>query len=200
MKDVNQTQKVETTTPTTETKPEGETKPDGEKKPETSEGAPETYADFTAPEGITLDKDAIAAVVPLFKELNLTQEAAQKLIEFQAKSTATASQTAYDQIRADWRKTVLADPDISTGGKLKPDVQPTIAKAIDTLPKELGTEFRNVMNITGVGDNPAFVKAMYKFAQALTEGTHVSGKGPVEVKAPDAKPQSIANAMYPNLK
>jgi hypothetical protein len=187
---------TETTTPsTTET-----TADDKNKKPEASAGAPETYADFTAPEGVTLDKDAIAAALPVFKELNLTQEQAQKLVEFQAKSGINAAQTAYDEIRSDWRKAVLADPDLSTGGKLKPDVQPTIAKAIDTLPKELGTEFRNVMNTTGVGDNPAFVKAMYKFAQALTEGTHVSGKGPVEVKAPDAKPPSVASAMYPNLK
>jgi hypothetical protein len=195
LKNANSTT-TETTTPSTTETPAD----DKNKKPETPTGAPETYADFKAPEGVTLDKDAIASAIPVFKELNLTQEQAQKLVEFQAKSGTTAAQTAYDEIRSDWRKAVLADPDLSTGGKLKPDVQPTIAKAIDTLPKELGTEFRNVMNTTGVGDNPAFVKAMYKFAQALTEGTHVSGKGPVEVKAPDAKPTSVASAMYPNLK
>src|SRR5690242_6551785 len=69
------------TTPSTEPEKKPEAKP--EAKAETKEGdkapggAPEAYADFTAPQGFQLNKDAIAKALPVFKELNLTQDAAQ---------------------------------------------------------------------------------------------------------------------------
>lgn len=143
--------------------------------------------------------------IPLFKEAGLSQEVAQKLVSLQIDREIAASkgpETAYNSMREDWRAKVLADPDLSTGGKLKTDVTPTISKAIDSLPKELGDEFRTIMNTTGVGDNPAFVKAMYNFGKAFSEGTHVTGRGPSPggQAAPDAKPPSVASAMYPNLK
>jgi hypothetical protein len=56
------------------------------------EGAPETYADFTAPEGVTLDKEAIAAALPMFKEMNLTQEQAQRLVTLQAENVQKANE------------------------------------------------------------------------------------------------------------
>lgn len=182
-------------------------KPDGTSSKDNASKtpAPGEYADFTAPEGYTIDKALIESAIPIFKEAGISQEVAQKLVDLQVQrelAAAKAPQQAYTDLRADWVKATLADPDISTGGKLKPDVQPTIAKAIDSLPADLGKAFRETMDTTGVGDNPAFVKAMYKFAQAFTEGGHVSGKGPSPggQQAPDAKPVSIASAMYPGLK
>ena len=43
-----------------------------------SQLAPETYADFTLPEGVELDTALLTDAAPLFKELGLTQEQAQK--------------------------------------------------------------------------------------------------------------------------
>ena len=56
-------------------------------KPETpatpGEGAPETYADFTVPEGSTVSKEVIGeSATPLFRELGLSQDQAQKLVDF----------------------------------------------------------------------------------------------------------------------
>jgi len=56
-----------------------------------------------------------------------------------------------------------------------------------------------VMDSTGAGDNPAFIKAFYKLAQRVTEGSYVQGRGPAEVTAPGGRRPSPAQAMYPNL-
>jgi hypothetical protein len=206
------TSQTETKTePSTKTEPETKTEPKaGETKTEpakTEPGkAPDKYADFKVPEGFTLNKDALEAAVPVFKELGLTQEQAQKLVDIQAKresELAKSGQGDYAAVRKGWRDEVLADTTLSAGGKVKPEVLQTIGRAIDGInnPK-LAADFRQVMDTTGVGDNPAFVRAFFAMAQQLTEGRPTTGKGPSPEgqKAPDAKPTSIANAMYPNLK
>lgn len=213
MKDQTQplTSQTETKTePTTKTEPETKTEPKVETKAEPKAGdkpvVPETYADFKVPDGFTLNKEAVEAALPVFKELGLTQEQAQKLVDVQTKreaELAKSGQGDYVAMRQGWRDEVLADTSLSAGGKVKPEVLQTIGRAIDGInnPK-LAAEFRQVMDTTGVGDNPAFVRAFFAMAQQLTEGRPTTGKGPSELgqKAPDSKPQSIAAAMYPNLK
>jgi len=58
------------------------------------------------------------------------------------------------------------------------------------------------MNTTGVGDHPAFVRALNKFGQLFGEGKFVNGGGPSPhgQKAPGApdKP-SPAQALFPKL-
>jgi hypothetical protein len=201
------TQSLSTTSetdPKTTPEPKVEGK-EGDKAPKT-EGAPETYTDFTAPEGFTLNKEVIEKAAPIFKELGLTQDQAQKLVNLQTEREAASSKAgldAYNATRAEWRKEVLGDAELSTGGKVKPEVLQNIGKAIDSVgDPALSKSFREVMDSTGVGDNPAFVKMMYKWSQAVTEGGHVAGKGPSAEgqKGPDAAPKTLASAMYPNLK
>jgi hypothetical protein len=177
-----------------------------ETPPATPPVVPEAYKPFTVPEGFSLNKDAVDAAVPVFKELGLTQDQAQKLVDLQSKreaELAKSGQGDYAAMRKDWRDKVLANPELSAGGKIKPEVTQTIGRAIDGInnPK-LAAEFRQVMDTTGVGDNPAFVEAFFAMAKQLTEGRPVQGVGPSPggQTAPDAKPKSIANAMYPNLK
>jgi hypothetical protein len=58
------------------------------------------------------------------------------------------------------------------------------------------------MDLTGVGDHPAFVEAMYVLAQRYTEGTHVQGGNPSPLgqSRPGAAARpTLAEAMYPNL-
>ncbi len=203
-----------TTTTSTETKP-ADTKPaDGkapaaaDTKPAPTAGAPEKYADFTAPEGYTLDAKLIEQAVPILRELGLNQEQAQKLISLQAQQmieAAKAPQTAYESMRQEWRNTVSADPDIkayATEGRTGTDaVKVDIGRALATLDPKLANEFKAAMDVTGAGDHPAFVKAIWKLSQSVIEGKPVNGAGPSKFGqlAPGAtdKP-SPARAMYPN--
>jgi antitoxin component of RelBE/YafQ-DinJ toxin-antitoxin module len=201
-----------TTSEISQTKPptdaEGGSKQPDPKAPDAPK-APDTYAAFTAPENYTIDAKLLEQATPLFKELGLTQDQAQKLVDIQVArelALAKAPQDAYAATRADWQAKVKADAEISAyskDGKTGTDaVKIDIGKAINTLPADLQASFREAMDITGAGDHPAFVKAMWKFAQAIGEGKPVSGAGPSPAgqTAPGAKPPSAAQAMYPNLK
>lgn len=192
-------QPTSTTTPT-EPEKKPETPPEPEKKPEDAKtGAPEKYEDFKLPEGVTLAGDQLEKATAIFKELGLDQAAAQKLVDFhaeQVKAVAAAPDNAWDAMTAEWKSKLEADPDI---GPHQTQIKKDIGQALATLPKDLVSDFQHVMNLTGVGDHPAFVKVMKAFAERVIEGKPVTPKGPAEVKAPDSKPASAASALYPNL-
>lgn len=169
---------------------------------------PDAYT-FKAPDNYTIDAKLLETVTPIFKELGLTNEQGQKLFDIQVQrelSLAKAPQDAYAATRADWQSKVKSDPELTSavsGDKTGIDaVKLDIGRAIATLPADLQASFREAMDVTGAGDHPAFVKAMYKFSQSIGEGRPVSGAGPSPAgqKAPGAKPPSAAAAMYPNLK
>ena len=204
------TDNASTTDPkSTEPKPDAKAPATDATKPTEATGAPEKYADFAAPVGYTIDTKLVEAAAPIFKELNLTQEQAQKLISLQAQTmidAAKAPQAAYEAMRLEWRNTVAADAEIksyATDGRTGADaVKVDIGKALATLPPQLANEFKQAMDVTGAGDHPAFVKAIWKLSQSVIEGKPVSGAGPSKFgQADPSRPDkpSPAAAMYPNL-
>lgn len=203
---------AQTETSTEPTPKEGDTLLADGKEPEKpkAEGAPEKYADFKLPEGIKLDGDQLTAATTLFKESGLSQDAAQKMVDFHVaalKEAAEAGGKAYEAMRADWQTKSKSDPDIAkvtADGKTGLDaVKINVAKVYNAIgdPKLVG-EFKELMNLTGTGDNPAFIKVMNKLADFVVEGKHVSGKGPSEHGQSNTGTQqkpTAAQAMYPNL-
>lgn len=171
-------------------------------KPE-PEGAPDKYEAFVAPEGYVLNDAAIAEAQPIFKELGLSQGQAQRLVDYYAKvslEAAKAPMKAYEDYRAAEQAKVKADPTI---GPRLAEVKVGIGRALDSLgDAALVTEFKAAMDLTGAGDNHAFVKVFDKFAKMVNEGKHVNGSNPSPLGqvAPgkNTKP-SVAEAMYPNL-
>jgi hypothetical protein len=172
-------------------------------KPTTTEGegAPVEYAQFTVPDGYELDAGVAKEASSIFKTMNLSQAQAQQLVDFYTqKTTESANQPyqAWNEMQEQWVKEVKADPQL--GPKLN-EVKTTIARAIDGLgdPK-LAASFREAMDFTGAGNNPAFIKAFYKLAQMVTEGGHVAGTGPSpQGQRRQGETPSAARAMYPNL-
>jgi len=148
-----------------------------------------------------MDSEVDTEAKGIFKELNLSQAQGQKLVDFYVKHT-TASQNApyetWNQMQEEWVKEVKADPHL--GPRLN-EVKTTISRAIAGLgDPNLAAQFREAMDYTGAGNNPAFIKTFYKLAQMVTEGKHVAGNGP----SPAGQQQkqtavSAAGAMYPNL-
>jgi hypothetical protein len=170
-------------------------------KTEAPAGAPTEYAQFTVPDGYELDAGVAKEATGIFKSMNLNQAQAQQLVDFYtAKTVESANQPyqAWQQTQEEWVKEVKADPQL--GPKLN-EVKTTISRAIDGLndPK-LAQSFREAMDYTGAGNNPAFIKAFYKLAQMVTEGGHVAGSGPSPQGQKRAgEVPSAARAMYPNL-
>ena len=172
----DQTPPTTPSTETPETKPQTtETKPTQDKpslvnakepeKAETkaAEGAPEKYEAFKVPEGFEMPEETTKEVQTMFKDLNLSQEAGQKLIDYYAKQSQQAAEAPFklwQQTQEKWQNDVKSDPEI--GSKLT-EVKTTVAKAIDGLgDAKLANDFREAMDYTGAGNNLAFIKAFYR--------------------------------------
>ncbi len=202
-----------TTTPATPTEPKApdgktlltEGAPPKEPEKEPAKGAPEKYEEYKVPEGYSLDPEVKTQADSIFKGLGLNQEQAQSLVDFYTKQTSDAFQApfkAYQEMTDSWRQESENHPDLS--GKLGPgkEVSVRIAKALDGLgdPK-LASDFRAQMDLTGAGNHHAFIRVLDRFAQRLTEGTHVAGRGPSQAgqSRPGEAPPGAAAAMWPNL-
>lgn len=100
----------------------GKQKLDGEgkpiKKPDTEKPAakaPAEYAEFTLPEGTTLDEQSATEFKGLAKELDLTQEQAQKLLDFDGgkiRAQVEAPYKLWAETQTKWQAEVKADPEI----------------------------------------------------------------------------------------
>lgn len=174
--------------------------PTPEAKPESA--APATYTDFSVPEGHTLDAAAIESATPIFRELGLSQDQAQKLVDFystQVGKINAENENYMETMRTQWREELKADKDI--GGKLD-QVKVEIGRAVDRLPPTVRDNFKAAMDMTGAGDHPAVIKAIHAFASLIGEGTHVTGNAPSEhgqSKTGVSNRPSAAQSMYPNL-
>jgi len=207
----SQEAKPTTTPPSTETTKPTEAKPadaskDGksllnEKSP--AQGAPDKYEDFKVPEGFTLDGEVASEASAIFKETNLTQADAQKLVDFYVKHTKQAFEApfnAYMEKRQEWRDQINADP--TMGGSKLNGVKVSIGRLIDSFgDAKVAEAFRDAMDFTGAGDNPAVVRGLFELSKRLTEGTAVRGNGPATtgMREPGREVPSTAQAMYPHL-
>jgi len=186
--------------PTTSTPP-SETKSLLNKEP--AKGAPDSYTEFKVPEGYTLDEAVAKDAGILFKDMNLSQDQAQKLVDFYVKQTNDSLNQPYEAYRAlrqEWVEKAKAHPEI---GRDLDRVLTTVAKAIDGVgDAELAREFRQVMDMTGAGDHPSFIRMFYKLAKMVTEGQPIVGGGPSAASQrnpANARPATAASALYPNL-
>lgn len=194
----SETKTDDKTTTKTDDKPEG-------KKDEKSSGAPEKYSDYKVPDGYALDPAVKTEVDALFKGMNLTQDQAQSLVDFytaKATESAKAPYDAYREMTSQWAKDAADHPDLR--GKLGAgkEVNVRIAKFLDGIgDQKLASDFRELMDLTGAGNHPAFIRVLNYAASRLTEGSHVSGNGPSKAgqSRPGEAPASAAAAIWPGL-
>ena len=179
-------------------KPEGDDKTNGEDKTVLTEGEKPTgddkpieYGDFKVPEGMEVDKDALADFLPIAQGQKLSQEDAQKYIDIFAKGAERATEAnakAWTELKATWVETAKSDKEI--GGE-RYDENVKLAKlAID----KLGTEaLATALETTGFGDNPEFIRIFSKVGKIVADDKFdfgsVTGEGS----------RSRAEVMYPDL-
>lgn len=144
---------------------------DKEQKPE---GAPEKY-EFKPAEGQELDTAALEQFEPIARELNLTNEQAQKMVDLYGTKIMPMVQKqqaeAWQAQTEEWAATVKADKEIG-GDKLTANLG-VAQRALDTF----GTpELKEYLNGTGLGNHPELVKAFIKVGKAMSEDGMVTGK------------------------
>lgn len=149
-------------------------------------GAPEKY-EFKTPEGVNFDAAVIEAFSATAKELNLSQEAAQKVLDnvgpIMAKRQAESLQAAHDE----WVGSARADKEY--GGD-KFDANLAIAKKALTA---FGTpELTSLLRDSGLGSHPEVIRFFYRAGKRISEDTVVTGSIGVPAGKKDA-----ASALYP---
>lgn len=151
----------------------GEGAADDTKKAETVEGAPETYADFTMPEGVTLDSDLLAEFTPVLKELNLSQANAQRIMDFAPKLITQAVEGIKTQMIAEargWHDASRKDSEI--GGEKMAEKLAVANKAFD----KFGTpELKTFLASKGLNAHPELIRAFYRAGLAIAEDRFVPG-------------------------
>lgn len=160
-----------------EEKPAEAEKADGDKKPDEKEqkqeGAPEKY-EFQAGEGVELDTEALKDFEPVARDLNLTNEQAQKLVDAYPKILAGVQQRQADAWQAtteQWAADVKADKEI--GGDRLTENLSAAQRALD----QFGTpELKEYLNTTGLGNHPDLVKTFVKIGKSMSEDGMVTGK------------------------
>ena len=162
-----------------------QTKDEGEKP----EGAPEQY-EWAAPEGVTLDESVMGSLSEVAKELNLSQDAAQKLVDKMAPAMAQRQAAQVQAMQAEWRESSSGDAEFG-GAKLAENMA-VAKKALDAFATP---EFRQLLEQTGMGNHPEVIRTFYRAGKAISEDGLVSGSAP---KAPrDARSLFPASNMNP---
>jgi hypothetical protein len=158
---------------------------------------PEAY-ELTVSDGFELDAAAIEAATPVFQELGLSNDQAQKLIPIAEQFAQSITDRLNQQIigavtaeRAAWLEEAKSDAEI--GGDKWDGTLVTAAKALDTLGFTKGSPFRNLLNESGLGNHPEMIRAFAKVGRALSEDNDFIRSGQVATGA-----RTAAETLYPS--
>ena len=128
---------------------------------------PEAYADFSLPDGVELDSATLESVAPLMKEAGLSQESAQKFVDWYAERVQADAQRqvdAFNQLTGDWR--TQSENDSEFGGEKFEESVATARAAID----KFGTpELKQLLEDHGVGNHPEVVRFMVRVGSLTKE-------------------------------
>lgn len=155
-----------------------------EKKPE---GAPKEYADFALPEGAAVNPESLASYKATAKELGLTQEAAQTLIDYETERLAAeqkAAAVAFAAQRQKWRDELLQDPAHDQ----------VIADARTALKRLADPETANLITSGAWGDHPGLIRLLAKAGKLVAEPRLPEGTA-----SRGLNPSDRARIMYPSM-
>ncbi|MDR3005206.1 MAG: protease [Acidovorax sp.] len=146
------------------------------------EGAPESY-DFKAGEGMTYDTAVIDAYAEVAKELNLSQDNAQKVLDKMAPVIAARQSEQLAALHTDWANSSKADKEF--GGEKLSENLGTAKKAMDAFATP---ELRTLLNDSGLGNHPEVIRMFYRAGKVISEDGFVAGRG--------APTKSAADVLY----
>lgn len=149
---------------------------------------PEEYAEFTTEhEGLSFDPDLIGQYKPLAKELGLSQEQAQKLVDLYAKQSVAQQERFAAQVRETqqgWKTETLKI--------LGPQPEQQLGIAKKAIDKFASPELRQLLHDTGLANHKDVVQHFIRLGQEIREDSFVEGTTPAGTK-------TLAETMYPNM-
>ena len=162
----------------------------------TKEGAPETY-EFNAKVADApdeLDPEVLTAFGEVAKDLDLSQEAAQKVLDKVAPVIQARQAQEVEKERADWASESQSDKEFG-GENLKANLE--VAKSSLNA---FGTDaFKSLLQESGLGNHPEVIRFMYRAGKAISEDSYVGNSQGANAKGGVPKDfNGIANALYSN--
>lgn len=166
---------------------------------------PPTYDPFTLPEGIQLETEKITEFNGLLAELEKSGKAdhsavqafGQKAVDFYLNETKKVLEdqqklmiTTWERQKNDWKESFLKDPEIG-GNRFQTSVDSAnsfIRTHGGTVEQQ--TEFRNLMETSGLGNHPSMIRILAKAGSAMSEGR------PLTANLPPSAPKSKVTTLY----
>jgi len=164
---------------------------------EAPEGAPEKYEfnNKVADAPDELDPEVLTAFGDVAKELNLPQDAAQKVLDKVAPVIQARQAKAIEETKVDWANQSKSDQEF--GGESLTDNLNVAKASLDTF----GTDaLKSLLQETGLGNHPEVIRFMYRAGKAISEDSYVGnseGANPTGSRIPKDF-NGIANALYSN--
>lgn len=147
---------------------------------------PEKY-EIKPPEGMQLNQVMLDKAQPIFKELKLTQEGAQKLANFYAEALSTIQQE-----QADVFKAFVANSKVETIKALGPNYKQELAYAAKVRDRFLSPETVETLEAVGLANDQHLIQDLIKLGKLISEDKLIEGKRQV----PGGE-KSAAEIMYP---
>lgn len=162
----------------------------GEANQNKAPDAPIEYQAFNIPEGVVITEELSKEFVGLAQELKLSQEGAQKLVDFKAKVYDYSKQESIEQFRKITQENrVKAEAEFGTGEEKLRNQQ-----AVGRLMNVCGDkDFFQMLDNYGVGDHPAFARFAIKLGKMMSEDSFREGRTM-------QKPKSDGQLFYPDMK
>lgn len=151
---------------------------------------PEKY-EFKLKEGSLLKQGEVDQTAATARELGLSNDAAQKLLDERGQAKAgfmEEQKSAFESLRSNWKETFTKDSEI--GGEHAKASAENARRFVD---KYATPEFKQVLNDTGFGDHPELIRIFARAGKSMAEDKVVmpgkqSGSDAIEAK----------NVLYPS--
>lgn len=145
-------------------------------------GAPEQYEKFALPEDLAYDEGLATEWGELAKGQNLSQEQAQKYVDFYGelqKRSLAEMQKSQQEFSDQLKQETLADPEI--GGTKWPEAARNIARARDTFGDEGLTQL--IQDNPALGNSSGFLRFLNRVGAAIAEDRVPHGRSVASEKS-----------------
>lgn len=158
-------------------------------KPAGAEASNVIEYDFQFQEGIEVNQTALEQASAIFKEANLPQEQAQKLVDLftdQVTQGEAAHEAYIETMKTQWLDELQADEEL--GGT---NLDKNAALSLKAMNRFGSAGLREILNKSGFGNHPEMVRFAARIGAAISEDNHVGG-------APAFGKKGHAETLYPD--
>ena len=162
-------------------------------KTDAPKGAPDKY-ELKAPGERQFDNEVMTSFSEIAKELNLTNEAAQKILDKVGSKMTERHEAGLSALSQEWAQASTADKEF--GGEALQQNLAIAKKALDTFGSP---ELRSLLHQSPLGNHPELIRFFYRTGKAISEDQYVVQGGTAVSNKPAARDfASAAAALYSN--